>query len=136
MRLIFLLSFISSILLATNLFIIANSTFPLEKLTPKQIKKIFLKKIDYIDGEAIYPVNLSSNHQVRTLFRDKLLKMSKREIKQYWIKAHYRGLRAPLTQNSQKSVIKFVQKVDGSVAYFYAKHQPSSVKILYKVSIK
>ena len=136
MRLFFLVTFLSSYLFAESLFIVANSTFPIEKLSVKQIKKIFLKKVDYINAVAIYPVNLASNHQVRTLFRDTFLKMSKRDIKQFWIKAHYKGKRAPLTQNSQESVIKFVQKVDGSIAYIYAKKEPNGMKILYKVSLK
>ena len=136
MRLLIFLYLLSSFLLAQDLFIISNSKFPLQKLNEKQIKKIFLKKIDYIHSIPIYPVNLSSNHTVRELFRERVLHMTTKEIKQYWTRAHYKGKRAPITQNSIQSIIKFIQEIDGSISYIYTKETPKNVKILYKMSIQ
>lgn len=133
MKLLSSLLFIAASLFADSLYVMANQNFVLEQLTAKQIKKIYLKHIDYIEGVAIYPLHLPAQDRARELFRKKILQMHTKELKRYWTKAHYRGEQPPLVQNSQEAIFTFVRKFDGAIGYALLQKRPKNVKILYKV---
>ena len=104
----------------------------LEKLSPTQIRAIFLKKLTHFNGKHLVPVNLPSTSPVRASFEKELLKMSKRRIKSYWIKQHYLGNRPPNTMKSQEGALKFTQNVQGALTYVKIENLSSKVNILYR----
>jgi len=104
----------------------------LKKLSPTQIKAVFLKKLTHLNGKHLVPVNLPSNNALRASFEKELLKMSKKRLKSYWVKQHYLGNRPPLTMKSEESSLKFTQKVQGAVSYVKMQNISSKVNVLYR----
>jgi ABC-type phosphate transport system substrate-binding protein len=104
----------------------------LKKLSKKQIKAIFLKKLTYIDGVHLVPVNLSPSSPIREKFEKNILNMSKKRLKAYWVKKHYLGKRPPVTMKSQESAIKFIQNVSASLTYVKASKIAPSTNVLYR----
>lgn len=134
MRIIILFGWlISTFLSAEQLILISNKKFPLSKLNTYQVRQIYLKQIHFIDDFKLLPLNLSAQDKLRKSFEQKILKMSPSQLREYWTKKHYKGKRPPLVQRSIKSVIAFVRKVDGSIAYIPESKISIDLKILYKV---
>ena len=113
---------------ASDFNIIANKLFPLKSLSAKQLKNIYLKKITYIDGIKIFAINVSTPETVRTSFEQIILSMNKKDIKMYWRKAHYQGIRPPKVLKSSKSVLSYISSIDGAIAYVPKKYPMQSLK--------
>ena len=123
---------LSSEIFATEYAIITSTKMP--KLSPSQIKALFLKKRSFVDGMKIVPVNLSVRSSTRRSFEAHILNMHMARLKSYWAKQHYLGVRPPITLKSQESVKRFVQKVKGSIAYIELTADTKNIIILYKWS--
>lgn len=99
-----------------------------------QVKAIFLKKMEYLDGVHLIAVNLSPDNKMRQSFEKHCLQMGRARLKQYWTKAHYLGHRPPLRKASIESVTVFLRRVEGSVSYLPIEAVDSSFSILYRWS--
>jgi len=130
-KLIFLTLF-TSLLLANNYAVVANSMF--KNLSKADIKAIYLKKLSYINNKKVIPINLSSRDKIRKSFEKNVLNMSFPRLKAYWTKQHYLGHRPPITMKSQESIKLFIQKIDSAVGYMEIKNVTNNLKILYKWS--
>jgi len=127
---VLLLIFLSLSLSAQEYAVVSNITVC--KLSPKQIKAIFLKKLTHLDGIHFVPVNLPSSSKIRGEFEKKVLKIGKKRLKSYWVKQHYLGKRPPVIMKSQKSAIKFTQNVLGALTYVKAENIDSRLNVLYR----
>ncbi len=132
MRYILLLSLAVLLYSSEKFVLIANKNFPLEKLNKDQIKQIYLKKLRFIDGVQIIPINYTPRDLLRKEFENKILQIPPKKLKRYWMKKHYQGTRPPLTQSSSKSAILFVKKVDGAIAYIPHLELTQDIKVIYK----
>jgi len=134
MKILILLLYSLTLLLSNDfLAIVASKTFPQDTLNAHQIRQIFLKHTHYIHNIKLLPINFQANDPIRKTFEQKILKMGSRQLREYWTKAHYQGKRPPLVQHSQESIIAFIRKVDGSIAYLPSANIPHDLKVLYKV---
>ncbi len=128
----FILLSISILLYAAESFVvIANKNFPLSSLNKEQIKQIYLKRVQFINGIKIIPINYPARDSLRKEFESSILNLSQNRLKRYWMKQHYLGIRAPIIQNSVKSAIIFVKRVNGAIAYIPYSKLPKDVKVLY-----
>jgi hypothetical protein len=130
---ILLIAFVSLLFSQEHLVLVANKNFPISAFNKHQVKQIFLKRTLYIDTMTLVPLNLPSSHPLRQRFEKSVLKMSMRQLREYWTKAHYQGKRPPLVQHSIQSIIVFIREVDGSIAYLPSSQVPDDFRILYKV---
>lgn len=112
--------------------VVANKNMP--KLSLKQIKEIFLKKITLINKLKIVPVNLGPKDELRLKFEKQVLKMDFEMLKTYWAQQYKTGQRPPVTMKSKDSTEAFLKKVDGSIGYMRIKDMDKSLKIIYKWS--
>jgi len=117
-------------LLSDEYVVISNRN--LQTISKSQIKAIFLKKITIINDTKVIPISLGTKDPIRTKFEKKILKMSFIRLKNYWTKQHYLGHRPPISMQSQESIKKFVQKVQGAIGYINAKKLDKSVKEIYR----
>ncbi len=132
MRYLLLLTLAISLYGGEKFVLIANKNFPLKELKKEQIKQIYLKKLRFINETPIVPINYTPRDPLRKEFENKILKIPPKRLKRYWMKKHYLGIRPPLTQNSSKSAILFVKKVDGAIAYIPHSELTQDVKVIYK----
>ncbi len=132
MRVLFSLLVLSGLLLAEPLVVITHPQSPIEELSAAQLKLIYLKQRRYWDGVKLEPINLAPNDELRRAFENNILKMSHSQLKNYWLKQHYRGLRPPYPVGSVQSALMFVQKVKGAIAYIPESQLREDVKVLYR----
>lgn len=118
MRVFYLLTTLLAVsLMAGDFHIVANKKFPLERLSKEQLKKIYLKKVTYIDGVKIFAINIAPNNELRDEFEKAMITMSKKHLKSYWNKAHYHGIRPPKSLKSNESILSYVANIEGAIAY-------------------
>jgi len=121
---------IATVLGAKEYIVISNGS--VKNLKPFEIKAIFLKKKKYHNDKKLVPINLAPNTDIRKSFEKNILKSDFGTLKRYWIKRHYMGIRPPITLKSQKSVIKFVKKIDGAIGYIEAKNLEDGLFVIYR----
>jgi hypothetical protein len=124
---------ISSILFfkmsADEYVIISNAS--VKGLSKEQIKEIYLKRLTFVNGVDMVPINLEHDNILREKFNKKILNMSTKQLKEYWNKQHLLGTRPPISMKSQESIKTFITKVDGSIGYINKKNLDKDVFILY-----
>ncbi len=99
-----------------------------------ELADIYMKKHStLINGTAVIPVNRSANSDLRRQFESKVIKMSTREIKSYWLKLRFKGIRPPVVMDSSDAAILFVKRVTGAITYIKTSQTPNGVKILMKI---
>lgn len=121
-----------NLLTAKEYLIVANKD--IRSLSKEEVKAVYLKKIVYLNDHKLVPINLESGNKVRAAFEKDVLNMGYIRLKSYWTKQHYLGHRPPIIMRSQKSVKKFIQKVDGAIGYIEADKFENDLKVLYKWS--
>ena len=121
-------------LYAQDYFVVAHKD--VKDLTSEQIRAIFLKKLFVVDGRHLVPINLQARDSTRQEFEHKIVHMNFQRMKSYWAKQHYQGHRPPLSMRSEDAVLRFIQKVEGSLGYVSQKPNTSynNIKIIYKWS--
>jgi hypothetical protein len=132
LKIIFCL-YCSTLLLYANEYALVGSPklLPISKL---QIQAIYLKKLHYLHGIKVVPLNLEVNNKIRKSFNRHILKMNYEELKRYWMQQHYLGHRPPVSLHSQKSIISFVEKVDGAIGYLELQNVQKNMHILFRWS--
>ncbi len=119
-----------------DIYIVTGKQTDIKKLSCSDIKHIYLKEVEFINGERVYPVNLPANNLLRKIFRKYVLKMDEEEIQLYWNEKYYEGITPPVVLKSEKAVKKFLKKVKGSIGYLTKRYIDSSLKILCVVKVK
>lgn len=132
-QIILLLTLLYS-LQAKEYYVIAHSD--VTELTSEQLRAVFLKKLQAQEGVHLIPINMPAKSEVRNIFERDILRMNFQRLKSYWAKQHYQGHRPPLSMKSEVAVMRFVQKVSGSIGYVQTppEEKLSDVKVIYKWS--
>lgn len=97
-----------------------------------EVKEVFLKKRVFIKGIQLIPINLSADSGARRAFEQRVLKMDRDELSEYWINEHYRGVVPPSVQKSQASVKMFLKSIKGSMAYIDKKEVDDTLRVVYE----
>lgn len=134
MKQIFLLMTLLYALQAQEYYVIAHND--VTELTSDQLKAVFLKKLQAQGGVHLVPINMPAKSELRNTFERDILHMNFQRLKSYWAKQHYQGHRPPLSMKSEAAVIRFVQKVSGSIAYVQTSPEKKfdNIKVIYKWS--
>ena len=97
--------------------VIGHGVLQEERLTAVQVKAIFLGEKHYVESIRLVPLNLPAEDPLRAKFETKILGLSRTQIHAYWIKQHYLGKRPPKVMASIEASIRYVEMVEGAVAY-------------------
>jgi len=81
------------------------------------LKNIYLKKLTKRNGTNIVVLNLSYSHKARKAFMQNVLHVDFYDWDSYYDEMHFMGIKSPLVLESSEAMIKFLQKVDGSIGY-------------------
>ncbi|MCB2106257.1 MAG: hypothetical protein KDE14_01095 [Rhodobacteraceae bacterium] len=116
---------------ARTVYVIANPSIQVSKLTQDELEKIYLLRQPYWpDGRAIVPVNREASSDLREFFSNLVLKQSMRSLSNYWDQMHFRGKSPPVVQGSNESVIAFVRKIPGAIGYVEELANLDGVKVM------
>ena len=130
-KIVFLLLFLLQVSLNAKEYAIVSS-YPFTKLSLNKIKALFLKKSNYIGEIKIVPLNLSLGDKARKSFEKNVLSMNFSQLKSYWTKQHYLGVRPPISMKSQKSMKAFIKNVQGAIGYIEVKELDNEINVIYK----
>ena len=99
--------------------IIANHS--IKKLSPKQIKAIFLKELTILNGIKFKPINAEPKTSLRMNFEDKILETTSEKSKLH-LHRYFK---------SQTNIKTYIKKFKGGIGYIDAKNIDNSIKVLY-----
>lgn len=109
-----------------DLVVFVNTKSSVATITPEELKQIFLKKrTRWPGGDKIDCINSPEGSAERTLFRNKILGMSKTEETTYWQNQKLRMQLSPPIQISNTT--KAVFRLKRSVGYAFRKNVPKGV---------
>lgn len=98
----------------------------------KDIALIYKRKMLFWEnGGRIYPVNLSSDNQLRRDFSMGVLKSLPEAQTQYWNNLYYHGISPPHVLASQEAVLRFVSETTGAIGYVSACVVDNRVKVIF-----
>ena len=127
--------FISQLILAEELLVVANKEFLEQNLTQEEVSAIFLDKRRFFNKKKILVMNFEVGNALRGCFEKSVLKKSKRSLERYWRKAYYQGKRPPKIIKSKQMLFSYLDNVAPSIGYCdlneTAEH---NVTVLYSVS--
>jgi ABC-type phosphate transport system substrate-binding protein len=117
--------------LSADIAVVADRSFPFDRLEPEVIKKLYLQKQRYVDETRVVPLNLKSSSKLRSSFESAILGMSQGRLKQYWLERHYNGVRPPKQVGSVTSMQQYLTKVKGAIGYIDSHAVTEDMKVLY-----
>ena len=120
----------------TKNLLVANAALHLGHLQKEEIRRIYLKQRRFVGDIKLLPINLPPRSSLRKSFEKNVLGMSRERLRRYWTIEHYKGVRPPLVVPSPKSVVVYVEKVEGAIGYIKRSQLPkdANVTILYEWS--
>ena len=128
----FLLILVLTLLLQAKTYVvIVDKDSPIETISMIKLKLLYLKKIKILNDSIMIPINLSPNQNARLSFEKFILKKTREELNNFWIKQHYLGKRPPIVLESPKSAVIFVTKIKGAIAYIPIEYLTKDVKVIY-----
>jgi ABC-type phosphate transport system substrate-binding protein len=102
------------------------------KLAPNDLSLIYWRKqLYWPKGQRIKPVNLSSEHELRLQFSQKILGSAPKSQIDYWNGQYFNGVLPPHTVNSEEAVLRYVAQTNGAIGYVNACQVDNRVKALY-----
>ncbi len=97
-----------------------------------ELARMFLKQqTTWPNGERCIPIDQRGENSIRKEFSRIVLLRSVYEMKRYWMQETMTGnARPPVSLESAATVKKYVQKIEGAVAYIYLDEVDDTVRIL------
>jgi len=115
--------------------VVVNPKNTISALTPEQASNLFLKKTsEFPGGDSMtiaVPVDLPAGNVVRDEFYNKMAKKNYAQVKAYWAKLLFTGMRTPPKELfSAEDVKKFIATTSGAIGYIDKNAVDSSVKVV------
>lgn len=126
---------LASLNVKADILVVANPDLELQQIELNELADIFLKRhASLAAGVRAVPVNRPAGSDIRSQFEARVIDgMNARELKNYWLKMRYKGVRPPVIQDSEAAVILFVKRVSGAIAYLNQDDVPEGVKLLARI---
>ncbi|WP_457623081.1 hypothetical protein [Persephonella sp.] len=116
---------------AADVAVVTSKDSKIEKISKKDLKKVYLKIKFFVKGQKVIPVNLPPDNKNRQIFQRKILEMDNEQLNLYWNEMYFHGVEPPLVLSSEEAVKKFVKKVKGAIGYIDVKNVDEDLKIIY-----
>jgi len=105
---------------------------PLESIARSELARIFLKQQStWPDGSRCIPIDQRGDSKIRREFSKLVLQRSVYDVKRYWMQETMTGnAKPPVSLESAATVKKYLQKIEGAVAYIYLDEVDDTVRVL------
>jgi len=105
-----------------------------EKISEKLLRRIYLKrKILWENSTRIVPVNLPAESPLRRAFTGSIVRLSHRDLVDYWNAEYFKGVRPPEVAGSEEAVKRFVRQVEGAIGYISSQNMEPDLTVLYRI---
>jgi ABC-type phosphate transport system substrate-binding protein len=112
--------------------VIVHPANPITSIDQGFLRNAYLKKeIEWPDGKAVQPVDLTTKFPVRDQFTHEVLKKTPAQLKSYWNQRIFSGKGAPPPEaDGVADVIAYVLANPGAVGYLPAHRDPGGAKLI------
>ena len=134
MRSILLILYLFCFSLQAEIYVVTNKdNNSINALNKPFLKDIFFDRRRFsADGKAITPLDQDKKGETYKEFYQKLVNMSQRKLKKYWMKKVFTGQATPpKSVQSDKQVISYILNNMNAVGYIQAEAMSDSLKIIY-----
>jgi len=117
---------------AQTIAVVGHPDSGLSSLTPQQVAAIFLGKTPTLpNGVVAYPIDRGEEEAVRQVFYDTLTGKSAAEIKSYWTRLVFAGVRMPPpTVTSAQEAKALLARYPGGITYMLLSEVDAGVRPL------
>jgi len=102
-----LILIVLTIIASSDIKIITSSKSPIKSISIEDLAKIYLKKIDTINGIKVIPIDNKDSYND---FCKKVIKKTPKQIRAYWMKEIYRGNKQPPLKLSNSQIKQKIVK--------------------------
>ncbi len=123
---------IADVSYADGLVIVSLSN-PMERLSPQEIQRIYLKKqMQFKDGTIAEPINREETSEIGKQFYEKVIGKTNLEARAYWMRLLFtRGIKPPIIVNSDKEVLEIVKNNKSAIGFVSEGVDLDSVRVVY-----
>ncbi len=123
---------IADVSYADGLVIVSLSN-PMERLSPQEIQRIYLKKqMQFKDGTIAEPINREETSEIGKKFYEKVIGKTNLEARAYWMRLLFtRGIKPPIIVNSDKEVLEIVKNNKSAIGFVSEGVDLDSVRVVY-----
>lgn len=117
--------------------VVVNKRSPIQHLTQKTVKRIYLSKIRKIPNTSMIPFPIDQHEQspVRAMFNSKIIKMSPTQLRTYWSKRIFTGKGGPpKTVHNDNEVKSLVSGNSNMIGYIHENSIDNSIKVVMRMS--
>jgi len=101
--------------------VVVNAKAPVQSLSAKEVKEIFLGETAYWGDVKIVPIGYVDGATVQTDFLDRVVHVTENVYKTYWIKRIFReGGTPPRKVGSAAEALTAVSRSPGGIGFVYA----------------
>jgi ABC-type phosphate transport system substrate-binding protein len=106
---------------AEEMVVIVNANAPVQSLTPKEVKEIFLGETIYWGDVRIVPIAYVDGAKVQNDFLNRVIHVTENVYKTYWIKRIFReGGTPPRQVGTAADALAAVARTPGGIGFVYA----------------
>lgn len=103
-----------------DVVMIAHKDIGIESISAKEIKYVFLGKLNKINDKKIIPITLKKG-PVHENFLDEYIKKNSRQFSTFWKKKLFTGKgKPPKSFKTEEELIKYVASTPGAIGYVSA----------------
>jgi len=113
-----LLFLLNTMFLNADIKVIISKDSKIVSISKEQLIKIYLKKINTINGIRVIPID-NSNAKAYSEFYAKLINKTPKQIQAYWMKEIYRGDKQPPKRLSDDEIKKKIKSNPNIIYYSY-----------------
>jgi ABC-type phosphate transport system substrate-binding protein len=96
------------------MYVITSKNSTVELLTKEQLRKLYLKKINTINGKKVYIIN---NKELYDKFTKVILNKTPNQIHAYWMKQIFLGKNIPPPIESSNKIQDILKNKKNSISY-------------------
>ncbi len=118
-----------------DVVLVADASLALDALTPEQARRLYLARPGrFPGGLRLVPFDQPASSPARRVFVREVLKMSERELAQYWSRRTFAGKgRPPRVLADDAAVVDRVKHTPGGVGYIDADSLDDDIKVLLRI---
>jgi len=103
-----------TIIASSDIKILTSSTSPIKSVSIEDLAKVYLKKIDTINGIKVIPID---NQDSYNDFCRKVIKKTPKQLRAYWMKEIYRGNKQPPLKLSSSQIKQKIARNPRIISY-------------------
>jgi len=114
-----------------RLAVVVAKNFPVDNLSFADLKRLYMGDTIEASGKRVIPLALRMRSPERTTFDESVIGLAPDDVARYWVDRKIRGQSGPPKAiDSPLTLLRLVDKLDGSLGYVRADAVPSDVKVL------